>query len=201
MTKNTIRIQSYKTIVQEVSETAACSLYCNSLFQMNEIVSFYRIPAGDIVFMGKGKCSVINEINSQFHCEVTIYKRCIYKNMVINSVLYKRATKSDDTLVLLNDGSFVRILNVLCCDDIGYVQVMELNTTNVLLCNNCDVNAGIRSPITHIENLKCKNIFKLQFSSCQKIVPIYNIKEKCILMNIDSDNIFLSPLPNTIEIQ
>lgn len=32
MTKNTIRIQSYKTIVQEVSETAACSLYCNSLF-------------------------------------------------------------------------------------------------------------------------------------------------------------------------
>ena len=105
-------------------------------------------------------------------------------------------------MFLLNDEVFVMLLNLLYCDGTGYAEILELNTTNVFLsCENFNVNADIFSLIIHIENLISKNVFKVQVSSRKKIVSVYyNIKEKCILMNIDSDNTFVSMLPNTTEI-
>ena len=93
------------------------------------------------------------------------------------------------------------ILNLLYYDGTGYAEIMELNTTNVFFsCENFNVNADVLSLIIRIENLISTNVFKVQVSSRKKIVSVYNIKEKCILMNIDSANTFVSMLPNTIEI-
>lgn len=69
--------------------------------------------------------------------EVLTFHRCIYKHIVVHSVLYERAVKSNDTVFLLNSGDFVQVINILYFDEAAYAEVRYLKAEKVHLpCEN-----------------------------------------------------------------
>lgn len=113
MAKKTLQANACQIIVEEASDENNCKDYCRSLFSRTEVSTFYRTAFDNVV--------------------VLTFQRCIFKGMVINSVDYERAIKSDNTTFLLENRKFVQVLNILLCDENAYVEIVNFQVEKMVL--------------------------------------------------------------------
>ena len=198
MAKKTLQGSVFKSIVQESTEISPCTMYCNSLFVRNEVVNFNRSIDREVVFIGKGKKDSKYSSLSKNGEEVLTFDRCILRSMIVHSVRYECPQKSDDTIFRLCNGQFIQVLNLLHIEQESLAGVQYLKVDHlVFTCSDI----GSTCEKCNLIDFDSKNIMRvIKTISGVKIIPLLNISEKCIVMKVHK-NIYISTLPNTIEIQ
>ena len=96
--------------------------------------------------------------------------------------MYCRPKKTNDTVVQLQSGRFAEIKNFIYKNNEVFAKVEILHVK------------------VESHSLNVKHIFSVTRSDTIEVVPIQDIKEKSLHMNIGSCE-FISILPNVFEIQ
>lgn len=131
MTKRTLQASVFKSIIDKTPDMSPCMTYCDSLFNRSEVENYCRTVSDDVVFIGKGKqdCNYPNLSNTD-NC-VSSFERCVIRKMILHSTEYKLPQKTNNTVFQLQNGDFVRVVNILKCDNEGWVEIEKSNANKL----------------------------------------------------------------------
>lgn len=201
MSKKMMQMNIFQNLLSQMEAgNIACIPFYRTLFgRCYENASFRKIGAA--VFVGKGwpynpgwEIRRIIPIEG----EVIAYQRCIFSKMVMTSVLYTRAQKSNNTTFITKDGAVVKILNLLYCRAAAFAEVARIGAMRVTLPTVEDENSRRYCPV--IDDVRVNGLFVLRKHFVTTIIPLEDILEKCVVMDVDEQT-YISRLPNTVEIQ
>lgn len=145
-------------------------------------------------FLGKGSEHILTDLeknafnNSSYalpdNCQIKIFNRIRLHNEIYSSTKYSVNIKSDDSMVILNDGNFVSINSFFEYENIaffiGEIKKIDVKHNVSLLCQHLKVLTSFGS-----ENLRVFNVNV--------------IKEKCIYMKFNNFST-VALFPNKYEI-
>lgn len=162
-----------------ISQSKETADYCHNLFVPKRLLKNYKDGPENVTYFGKGCIKKIKDVE-----ECMVYNKCIFKGNLYHSIKYKRATKTDDTVVQLKCGQFGRIIDIVNINDQCFLHLRLFK-----ICSNCPFK-----DVYHIQKVDCElvnNTF---------LTPVNNVKQKTIYINVKNEQ-YLCTLPNTVEIQ
>lgn len=185
------RANHYRSCVKKVSINNACIHFCNNLFAAELLTNDYVRKSNDChtVLIGAPKTleNVTKKVRAFLHNDtaiVQVFDRCIHKNVVVHSLKYIRVEKTNDTVVLLNNGSIVQIEYITIIEGKCYILAAKLCTTS--MNNPIELN--------HIKKIVRKD----------KVLSVFDIsaiEKKVLLMDLGSAGEYICFLPNLWETQ
>jgi len=113
--------------------------------------------------------------------QIQIYERCTFNGIVLHTAAY--TIKSNDSVVQLNDGTIIKILNFIIANKCCFVACQVL-TTMPAVYNQLRIN--------HVLQVTSE-------AQNEKIIPIQLIKRKLVVVELKCDK-FLCTMPNQFEI-
>ena len=185
--KGTLQMNIFQNRVASMPEDNTCTVYCKGLFSNHKVSTFTRICNG-VLLIGNSidtrgftltiDGEIVDVIGESF-------KKCIYKGIVLHSTRYTRSFKTKDTIVQLQCDSIAEIIQLYAINGKCYIEYVKLLTTPVEIEEN--------ELITHLFHILGKE-------ESVELLPIDNVKCKCIFIDVFDDTYIAVP-PNVFEIQ
>ena len=170
--KRTLRKISFKlTLKKKIHQSETCLRFCESLFSIICSPKIQYIERA--VLLGKLETLENGDI---------LYERYVYKHIVYDSLRYSRSTKTNNVIALLTSNTIVEIKVFICAGNKSFAQVEILETE------------------TGDNSLNVQHIFRITRKSKTQIIPIEELKEKMIYMNLKKFE-YVSRLPNKFYVQ
>ncbi|XP_028982533.1 uncharacterized protein LOC114841639 [Diachasma alloeum] len=188
MTNKHLKHMVLKSNIRNNTTSPACRDFCLNLWKPKLLRKYLRTE-NDLILIGAAHDSKrISTLFSKFlHCtgrKIKLYKRSIFRDMVLRSINYNRSKKTNDTVVKLRDHKFFRIHNFIYDGSKGYVHGRQISASIY------EYNGVI---IHHLFRVTCCNGPEL-------IIDPNEIEEKLIFFTID-DKTYIACFPNNVEIQ
>ena len=180
MCRKSLQLLSFKTgNTEDIGASKDVAVYCMKLFTPKRLTTFFEKTDENVTYFGR---SFLTKVDGIGKC--LSYKKCAFQGTIHHSIHYKRASKTDDTVVQLKSKQFGPIIKILKVNTLCYlsIAVIEVFTENPF------------PGVNHITKIKCEE------EKPSLIVSINDVKQKLILINVKNAR-YLCSLPNTIEIQ
>lgn len=127
--------------IDNATESIVCRNYCKKII-LPKLLTNYERTINDVTLIGKGNDpnKKINSLVSQLNIEkiecVKVFNRCIYKKMILRSVHYTRAKKTDDTVIKLISKKIMRIHDFVVINNTCFFYGRELLTASAEFCTS-----------------------------------------------------------------
>lgn len=170
ITKKFLKKKMLLSRLDYLTTSSQCKHFCQELFRHDDVKDFLKLSE-EITLIAKTRISVQteNEIKNFMNDNsivINVYKKCIYKKIVIHSKDYTRTTKTNDTYIQLQSDEVIHIHHLLVIKDQCYIYGCCFNIIPYAVGNvemdhiHCITNkCGDQKIITNIRNFKNKVIF------------------------------------------
>ncbi|KAJ8680774.1 hypothetical protein QAD02_017338 [Eretmocerus hayati] len=177
--KKHLQLQYFKTgCTQHPRLAQSVKNFIDDIFTIGRSVTAVTCKHSEVTYFNFSRVERVPRIG-----DCNVYSKCIHKGVMYHSDKYLRAQKTDDTVVQLISGEYVRISDILEAPDKCLLRVSLIET-----CRNFPFRH-----VSHIRKIVCPKGRTL-------MVSMEDVLRKILFIDVGIAQ-YLSTLPNTIELQ
>lgn len=177
MSKKSLEILHFLTDNVDYCDVSAVRDYCTNLFQYKHLSKSYTYDDNNVVFIGK--CYRVKCDDKMYKA----YKKCIVRCVVFHSQKYRKARRTNDTMIQLHSGEYGQIIHIILLNNKCHMQISKIT-----ISSNKPFN------VSYMDRIELEDYVH------SSIVPISDVKSKVIHIDVGYCRYLCKP-PNIFEIQ
>lgn len=174
MSKKSLEILHFLTNNVDYCDDSAVSDYCRNLFQYKHLSKFDTSDDNNVVLIGK--CYSVKCYDKMYKA----YKKCI---VVFHSQKYRKAKRTNDTMIHLHSGEYGQIMHIILLNNKCHMQISKIT-----------ISSNKPFKMSYMDRIESEDYVH------SSIVPVSDVKSKLIHIDVGYCKYLCKP-PNTFETQ